>query len=64
MATAKTLKVILKGDDWTFSHKFLVYGEVKLEREDETVATCIQDARKCLTVTPEDEEVKCSMVSK
>ena len=64
MATAKTLKVILKGDDWTFSHKFLVYGDIKLEREDPVVQECIVNATKCLTVTAEDEEVRCSMISK
>lgn len=64
MTAAKTLKVILKGDDWTYSQKFLVYDEFKLEREDPVVYNCIKLARECLKVDPEDEEVKCSMVCK
>lgn len=62
--SAKVLKVILKGDDWTFSRKYLVYDEIKLDREDPKVGECIKDARECLKVTPEDEEVKCSMVNR
>ncbi len=64
MATVKVLKVILKGDDWTFSHKYLIYDEIKLEREDPVVRGCIQDARSRLKMEPDEEEVKCTMLSK
>ncbi len=64
MSTVKVLKVILKGDDWTFSNKYLVYDEIKLEREDPVVMECIQDARNHLQAEPEEEEVKFTMISK
>lgn len=64
MTTASTIKVIFKGDDWKFTHKFLVYGDIKLDREDPTVKECLDTARNCLNVIPDDEEIKCSLVNK
>jgi hypothetical protein len=60
--SAKVLKVILKGEDWTFAKKYLLYDEVILNENSERVQECIQDARECLKVTAEDAEVKASLV--
>lgn len=64
MTTASTIKVIFKGEDWKYTQKFLVYGDVKLDRDDPTVKECLDAARNCLSVIPEDEEIKCSLVNK
>lgn len=59
---AKVLKVSLKGEDWTFTKKFLIYDELILDEEAEEVRACIIDAKECLKITPDDAEVKCSLV--
>lgn len=64
MSAAKVVKIILKGDDWTFTHKYLVYDQFKVEREDPVIQECIQNARGCLSMQPNDEEIRCSMVHK
>ncbi len=64
MTTMKTIQVLFKGDDWKFIRKYLVYEDVKLDEEDPVVKNLIKDARDCLTVKPEVEEVKFNMVSK
>jgi len=61
---AKTLKVIAKGEDWTFARKYLVYGDVMIDDKDPEVIKCIEDATQCLKVTADDIEVKCSMIRK
>ena len=62
--SAKVLKVILKGDEWTFSTKYLVYNEFQLDNSDPVVQEHIADAKAKLTVIPEDVEVRCTMVNK
>lgn len=60
--SAKVLKVILKGEDWSFVKKYLIYEEVVLDEGSEHVKRCIDDARDCLKITPDDAEVKSSLV--
>jgi len=61
---ATTLKVILKGEDWTFTKKFLIYEKVILDDYDPVVADCIQATKNLLNVPAEDAEVKSSLVLK
>ena len=58
----KTLKVVFKGEDWTFTKKYLVYEDVALDESSDQVIKCIQDAKECLNLTPDDAEVKGSLV--
>jgi len=60
--TQSVLKVVLKGEDWTFTKKYLMYEPYKNDEDDEVVKRCLDDARDCLKVTPEDAEFKTSKV--
>lgn len=60
--SAKVIKVILKGEDWTFNKKYLIYDEVILDEEADKVKECIKDAQDCLKITADDAEVKTSLV--
>ena len=62
--SAKILKVILKGEDWCFTKKYLIYEEVVLDETSDLVRKCMTDARECLKITPDDEEIKTSLVLK
>lgn len=62
MSVATTLKVVLKGEDWGFYKKFLVYEPVTLNEECESAAKCLEDALSCLKITPDDVEFKVSQV--
>lgn len=62
MSVATTLKVVLKGEDWGFYKKYLVYEAVTLNEECETVQKCLDDAKDCLKVTADDAEFKISQV--
>lgn len=65
MATPTTLTVILKGEDWTFRKKYLVYETVTLDDEEcEIVKQCKKDAEDHLKVTASDLEYKTSQVVK
>lgn len=60
--TQAILTVILKGEDWTFKKKFLVYEPFKNDEDDELVKRCIDDAKDCLKITAEDAEFKTSKI--
>jgi len=60
--TAVEMKVIFKGEDWTFSKKFLVYDALSLDEDDKQVKECIQDAEGCVCLTPSDVSLKISKV--
>lgn len=64
MSAPTTLTVILKGEDWTFRKKYLVYETVTLDDDCEVVQKCKKDAEDHLKVTPEDLEYKTSQVVK
>lgn len=49
------LKVVLKGEDWTFTRKYLMYETYNLDENDPHVKTCLDDARECLKLIPDDE---------
>lgn len=56
--TQSVLKVILKGDDWTFTKKYLMYESYALDEDDQYVKPCIDDAKECLKVMATDAEIK------
>jgi hypothetical protein len=56
--SASVLKVILKGDDWTFTKKYLMYENYALDEEDEHVKPCLEDAKNCLKIFATDAEIK------
>jgi hypothetical protein len=56
------LKVLFKGEDWTFNKKFLVYEDFSLKDEDPKVQECIKDAQDCVKLTPDDVSFKITKV--
>lgn len=59
---ATELKVVFKGEDWTFNKKFLVYEEFTLKDQDPKVQECIKDAQDCIKLTPEDVSFRITKV--
>ena len=56
------LKVVLKGEDWTYTQKFLIYEEFSLSEEDPFVGKCIKEATNSVKLTPEDISFKINKV--
>ncbi len=57
-----TVTVILKGEDWRFSRKFLIYDQVVLDEDSDQIAKCIADAKDCLKISADDCEIKTTMI--
>lgn len=57
-----TVKVILKGEDWTFTKKYIIYDEIIMHEDTDKLAACIKDARECLKISADDCEIKSSML--
>lgn len=60
--SATELKVVFKGEDWTFNKKFLVYEEFTLSDQDPKVQECIKDAQDCIKLTPDDVSFRITKV--
>jgi hypothetical protein len=58
------LKIVLKGEDWSFNKKYLIYDEITLTEDHPQVKSCIADAQSCLKLTADDAEIKTSLVIK
>lgn len=62
--TTKELKVLLQGDDWTFTRKFACAEDFNLSKEDPPIDEYFRKANSYLTVTPEREEFHCKIVKR
>lgn len=62
MSQATELTVILKDEESTYRQKFLLYTEYTVSQLDETIRTCISEARKNFKDVPEDIIVRIQMV--
>ena len=58
MNEPKEITIHLKDDDKRTTHKFLIYENVNVSSEDETIRNCILEAKKSFDGNPESIKVK------
>lgn len=59
---ALEMTVILKDEERTYKHKFLIYDDVMMSPTDKTIQDCIREARLSFKEIPEDIIIKTTMV--
>ena len=62
MNEAKEISISLKDSEKRMTHKFLIYDEVNVSSNDQTIRECINEAKKSFDGQPESITIKCKLV--
>ena len=62
MQEAKELTIVLKDEEKRMTHKFLIYEDLSVSYQDDTIRKCINEAKKSFDGQPDSIVIKIKLV--